>query len=254
MQVRHADRARAPGLGRHARELRDAFARFDANGDGYLSVEELVGVFTRPVDDGEPMTEEQARAYVAKHDKNGDGRLDLDEFARLAQHEGAWGAARAEVNRYTTTLHAINSAIVKLSKLTYACEVYRGINNRVLPPEFWQANEYGVRGGIEAAFMSTTRDRDVALSYAQGDGQSAKAGFVFEIQQGMVDRGADLSFLSQYPHEREILFAPLAGFEVKFTRVEGEVLVVVVSLAVNLTAQTIEQVISKRRKLMVDST
>ena len=64
-----------------ASELRDAFAKFDANGDGYLSVDELVGVFTRPVDDGEPMTEEQARAYVAKHDKNGDGRLDLDEFA-----------------------------------------------------------------------------------------------------------------------------------------------------------------------------
>ena len=64
-----------------ASELRDAFAKFDANGDGYLSVEELVGVFTRPVNDGEPITEEQARAYVAKHDKNGDGRLDLDEFA-----------------------------------------------------------------------------------------------------------------------------------------------------------------------------
>ena len=64
-----------------ASELRDAFAKFDVNGDGVLSFDELVGVFTRPVDAGEPMTEEQARAYVAKHDKNGDGRLDLDEFA-----------------------------------------------------------------------------------------------------------------------------------------------------------------------------
>ena len=34
--------------------------------------------------------------------------------------------------------------------------------------------------------------------------------------------------------------------------VEGHVLVVVVSLSVNLTAQTIEQVVSKRRKLMTD--
>ena len=31
--------------------LRDAFAKFDVNGDGYLSVEELVSVFTRPVGD-----------------------------------------------------------------------------------------------------------------------------------------------------------------------------------------------------------
>ena len=29
-------------------ELRDAFARFDANGDGFLSYNELVGIFTRP--------------------------------------------------------------------------------------------------------------------------------------------------------------------------------------------------------------
>ena len=43
-----------------ASELRDAFAKFDANGDGYLSVEELVGVFTRPVGDGQPMTEADA--------------------------------------------------------------------------------------------------------------------------------------------------------------------------------------------------
>jgi len=47
-------------------------------------------------------------------------------------------------------------------------------------------------------------------------------------------------------------FAPLAGFEVKHTRVEGQVLVVVVGLSVNLTAQTIEHVIQKRRKLVSD--
>ena len=31
---------------------------------------------------------------------------------------------------------------------------------------------------------------------------------------GMVDRGADLSWLSQYPGEKEVLFAPLTGMEV----------------------------------------
>ena len=173
-----------------------------------------------------------------------------DVAERFAAEALPYEQVRADLNTYTTTLHCINSSIVKLSKLTYAAKVYRGVNGRKLPPEFWQANEYGVRGGIEGAFMSTTTDRGVALAYARGDGD--KAGIVFEIQQGMVDRGAELTFLSQYPHEAEILFAPLAGFEVKYTRVEGQVLVVVVSLAVNLTAQTIEQVISKRRKIMVD--
>jgi hypothetical protein len=185
-----------------------------------------------------------AKAVRAKY-MGGAAADDTPRGAELSYEQ-----ARTELNTYTTTLHAINSAIVKLSKLTYAHKVYRGINNRVLPEEFWKANEYGVRGGIEGAFMSTTVDREVALSYARADGH--KAGLIFEIQQGMVDRGAELAFISQYPHEQEILFAPLAGFEVKYTRVEGQVLVVVVSLAVNLTAQTIEQVISKRRKLVCD--
>ena len=44
------------------------------------------------------------------------------------------------------------------------------------------------------AFMSTTKDEAVALSYAAS---SEGAGFVFEIPQGMVDRGADIGFLSQ---------------------------------------------------------
>ena len=37
---------------------------------------------------------------------------------------------------------------------------------------------------------------------------------VFAISMGMADRGAELSKLSQYPFEREVLFAPLTGLEV----------------------------------------
>ena len=63
-------------------------------------------------------------------------------------------------NTYTTTLHVINSGIVKTSKLTFAGKVYRGVSGMALPTEFWQPNEHGVRGGIEGAFMSTTTDRE----------------------------------------------------------------------------------------------
>ena len=140
----------------------------------------------------------------------------------------------------------INSAIIKLGKLTIACKVFRGISGRVLPEQFWQPNEFGVKGGIESAFMSTTSDRAVAVQYAGGGG----AGFVFEIQQGMVDRGADISWLSQYPHEREILFAPLTGLEVQATWVDGATLIIGVSLSINLTALTIERVVAKRRTVL----
>ena len=55
--------------------------------------------------------------------------------------------------------------------------------------------------------MSTTTERDVAMGYAAGD--QSKMGIVIEVQQGMVSRGADISWLSQYPHERESMWVGL---------------------------------------------
>ena len=55
--------------------------------------------------------------------------------------------------------------------------------------------------------MSTTTERAVAMGYAAGSGQ--KMGIVLEMQQGMVDRGADVSWLSVYPAEAEVLYPPL---------------------------------------------
>ena len=72
-------------------------------------------------------------------------------------------------------------------------------------------NEQGIRGGIELSFMSTTTNRTVAEFYVSGHGFVS---IVLEMQMGMVDRGASLSELSQYPHEQEICFGPsaLRGF------------------------------------------
>jgi|EP00966_Prymnesium_polylepis_P017997 NLR family CARD domain-containing protein 3 len=82
-------------------------------------------------------------------------------------------------NTYITTIHVINSAIVKVSKLTKATKVYRGVAGGVLPESFWRPNEQGVKGGIESAFMSTTFDRSVAMDYAS---QPGKASLVLEMQ------------------------------------------------------------------------
>ena len=151
-------------------------------------------------------------------------------------------------NTYSTTLHVINSCIVKLAMLGTAEKVYRGISGGLLPDEFWTANQFNVRGGVECGFLSTTLDRQVALDYASQSGM----GVVFEIQQGMVDRGCDVSWLSQYPHESEILFAPLCGMEVQRTRVEGGAIVIETRLSINLKSLTMEQQIGRRRKLVVD--
>ena len=140
--------------------------------------------------------------------------------------DGAWSAALAQCQLFVTTLHGINSAVVKTGKLTKATKVYRGISGKALPAEFWKPNEvrpprphpsldaacrppcpcvprlprqFGVMGGVENGFMSTTTDRSVAAGYAASGG----VGIVFEVQQGMVDRGADISWLSQCARRRQ---------------------------------------------------
>jgi NLR family CARD domain-containing protein 3 len=89
-------------------------------------------------------------------------------------------------NKYVTTLHCINSALLKMSKIQRAEVVYRGSSGGVLPSEFWQANELNVKGGIEFGFMSTTLNREVAMHYASAGRNS----IVLEMQMGMIDRGA----------------------------------------------------------------
>ena len=130
-------------------------------------------------------------------------------------------------NRYATSIHAVTSCVLKLAKVTAACKVYRGLKDAQLPDAFFTPNQYGVRGGIEYGFSSTTTDREQALHYAGASGNDAlSASTVLEMQMGMVDRGADLAWLSQYPHEREILFPPLLAQEVLSTTVHGNSLVV----------------------------
>uniref|UniRef100_A0A7S2CY98 Uncharacterized protein n=1 Tax=Haptolina brevifila TaxID=156173 RepID=A0A7S2CY98_9EUKA len=97
--------------------------------------------------------------------------------------------------------------------------------------------------------MSTTTNRAVSMMYAS---QPGKPGLIFEMQMGMVDRGCMLDWISQYQGEAEVLFAPLTGIEVQATRIEGSVLVVEARLSINLNALTLEQVISKRRKVLHD--
>jgi len=106
---------------------------------------------------------------------------------------------------YVTTLHAVNSGVIKLSRLTPASTVYRGVAGGVLPSQFWEPNQHGVMGGVELGFMSTTTTREVALGYMQGSDRTAR--MLFEIRMGMIDRGADVAFLSQFPAENEVLYA-----------------------------------------------
>ena len=66
---------------------------------------------------------------------------------------GAWQGAKDGSlhwkwhNRYTTTIHGINSLIIKSSKLTVAAPVYRGLSGATLPKGFFTEDEDGLTGG-----------------------------------------------------------------------------------------------------------
>ena len=70
------------------------------------------------------------------------------------------------------------------------------------------------------------------MTYAAG-GQTAN--IVFEVQQGMVNRGDELSQPSQCPHEQKILLASLTGLEIMRTRMDGSVVTMEVGLSISLT-------------------
>ena len=73
------------------------------------------------------------------------------------------------------------------------------MRNVDLPDEFLQ------RGGTELAPMSTTADINIALSYS-----ASAQGVVLRLRtHSSMERGADLTFLSCFPGEREYLFPPL---------------------------------------------
>ena len=159
---------------------------------------------------------------------------------RLGDTTGA-----TEGNLYTTTLHVISSAVLKLGKLTRANKVYRGISRKTVPQKLKVKDKMSnTRGGVEYGFLSCSLVKKEALKYATlGKTQTP---LLLEIQQGMIDRGADLSWLSQYPLEQEVMFPPLTGLEFLYHSVEdGHVLVVTVRPSVNLRSLTFEQVVAK---------
>ena len=72
--------------------------------------------------------------------------------------------------------------------------------------------------------MSCSTERSVGLQY--GDG-----GYLFELQTGMVTRGASLQWLSYYPEEKEVCFPPCTALELlRRNRMDGQAVILEVSV------------------------
>ena len=101
--------------------------------------------------------------------------------------------------------------------------------------------------GVEYGFMSTTLDRSVAEKYSKGNSENPS--LILEMEMGMVNRGAFLGWISQYPDECEILLPPLTGLEVSnYIENADGALVYTMQLNINMQSMTIEQVLALRQK------
>jgi len=152
--------------------------------------------------------------------------------------------------KYLYTVHAISSGVIKLSRIQPVEDVWRGLSGGVVPESFLVADAMGAKGGIDFGLMSTTTDRDIAMFYAS----SRSPSIVFRMRMGVIDRGADISWLSQYPTEKEILFPPLTSLEVVGNpRIDGRVTVFTLRPNINTKIQTVDELVAKSKKMHLDS-
>eukprot|EP01052_Picozoa_sp_SAG31_P034313 SAG31_NODE_3994_length_3679_cov_2.233240_1_plen_166_part_00 len=107
-----------------------------------------------------------------------------------------------------------------MSSLTPIVTVFRGARGLRMPSQLEDTDKFGSRFGIEYSFMSTTVDKAVAINY--GTDPKGDLSYLMEFSTDSLNRGALLTWLSQYPNEQEVLFGPLTGIELVQESVEGE--------------------------------
>jgi len=107
------------------------------------------------------------------------------------------------------TVYYLDEALRKLRAVRASLEtksftsetiLWRGMKDTVVidPDKFRQ------EGGTELAPMSTTENKEVALRYA-----NSERPLLFKFNAKGMSMGVDISFLSVYPKEREVLYPPL---------------------------------------------
>jgi hypothetical protein len=150
-------------------------------------------------------------------------------------------------DRFTTTLHVLNSLIIKLSKIAVPETLYRGLANRKLLPDFFDVK---AGGSCEYGAQSFSPDRNVTLGYASTDQGSAS--YLFEVQESQIDKGADLSWLSYYVGEKEKLYPPLCMLQPESARIEGQVVIIKLRINVCQKTLTLEELVGRSKSLQME--
>lgn len=188
------------------------------------------------------------RRYTAGHRPGQEWRLEEESKLCLG-------------NKYSTTIHVIQSAISKLGKINPNQKGYSGVSGHLLHDRFWNNHpDLNSKGGVEGGFMSLSANRDVARFYANL--VKGKLGVLLEVNMSTTDRGAELKWFAQYPHEDETLLPPLTYLHVEHIKLDksGDDPIIVVevrarisqSIQIQVPLLTESEIFSIRQSLKVD--
>jgi hypothetical protein len=125
----------------------------------------------------------------------------VNEPLRLGMKPHPFAATTEFLREALSKLRALNAGEASQRKV-----FWRGMRDLELTDEFIQ------NGGTEFGCMSTSTDKDIVAGYAD----SAHPLIFRVISDGFMSCGADISWLSLYPNEAEILYPPLTYL--KFVR------------------------------------
>jgi len=124
-------------------------------------------------------------------------------------------AGRSDAHPLPATITFLTEAIKRLRAVdadsafaSSEADLWRGLHGTSLD------DEYLHEGWTELGPMSTTTSLEVAIRYSISR-TGAPAVLLRSLATSFMQRGADLSFLSAFPSEAEVLFPPLTFLEVK---------------------------------------
>jgi len=118
---------------------------------------------------------------------------------------------------FSATVGHLCRAIRKLAAVATEEEakkpLLRGVRGE-LPRTFWVPDANNMICAVDMAFMSTSQRRETPISYL-GEGNNVLWELRPAVQSDVAfHRGADISMLSQFKEEEEVLFPPCTMLEV----------------------------------------
>ena len=147
----------------------------------------------------------------------------LREVGKLSGEYRLAMARHPELTFAATTRHLCR-AIRKLADVTRDtadanAKLYRAVRGE-LPPSFWDKDSLGMISAVDSGFMSTSKNLHTPIAYMRDE-----FNVLWELEAGepsddAYHRGGDISMLSQYAHEDEVLFPPNTLLIVKPATIE----------------------------------